>query len=301
MKILFSDKTGTLTKNEMILQQCSINGRKYKIQNFGLREENSSSVIRLPQYDPHMRNFFQTLSTCHTVQVAKVEKVPEKDDGELEGSFEIVESSGSLVEIEEDVKRKHETEQNTKQNEVCLPDTPPDNMPTVQRKFFQSESFKNSKNKLFPSLLVRKEHRRVASASSGIRKISFSKEHKISIRNNFPVGQRDFAPKIPSPLTVDAPFPFRPEYKRTMSTKAGGPSDRVKLGHRRTQSLNVPENQMNQYMGKNELRKSIYNRSSANIANTREFYAAPAYNEASLLERQESMRLSNNSADSVTA
>lgn len=127
----------------MILQQCSINGKKYKIQNFGLREENSSSVIRLPQYDPYMRNFFQTLSTCHTVQVAKLEKVPDKDDGKLESSFEIVESSASLVEIEEDVKRKQETEQNTKQNEVCLPtDLPPDNMPTVQREFYNRNLLK---------------------------------------------------------------------------------------------------------------------------------------------------------------
>lgn len=119
----------------MILQQCSINGKKYKIQHFGLREENSPSVMRLPQYDAYTRNFFQTLSTCHTVQVAKLEKAPKTDDGELEGSFEMVESSSSLVEIEEDVKRKEETEQNTKQNEVCLPENLiNDNMPTVQRK-----------------------------------------------------------------------------------------------------------------------------------------------------------------------
>ncbi|XP_055298222.1 phospholipid-transporting ATPase 11C isoform X2 [Sitodiplosis mosellana] len=283
VKILFSDKTGTLTKNEMILQQCSINGKKYKIQNFGLREENSSSIMRLPQYDPYMRNFFQTLTTCHTVQVAKLEKVSEADDAEMKGSFEMVESSGSLVEIEEDVKRKAETEQNTKQNEVCLPSNPLENMPAVQ---------------------LRREHRRVASASSGIRKISFSKENKIAILANFPVGARDFAPKIPSPLTVEPPFPFRPErleYKRTLSTKVGGPQERITFGHRRTQSLNVPQNQVNQFTGKNELRKSIYNRSSTNIANTREFYAAPAYNEASLLERQESMRLSTHSIGSVTA
>ena len=117
----------------MILQQCSINGKKYKIQNFGLREENSSSVMRLPQYDPYMRNFFQTLSTCHTVQVAKFEKVSDADEAEMEGSFEMVESSASLVEIEEDVKRKAETEQNTKQNEIGVPTALLDTMPSVQR------------------------------------------------------------------------------------------------------------------------------------------------------------------------
>lgn len=148
---------------------------------------------------------------------------------------------------------------------------------------------------------VRREHRRVASTSSGVRKISFCKENKIVHPKSLAFGPRDFTPKTPSPLTLMAeqPFPVRPEYKRTMSTKVGVVQERVKFGHRRTQSLNVPGSEVNQYSGKNDLRKSIFNRSSANIANTREFYAAPAYNEASLLERQESMRLSN--TESVTA
>lgn len=148
---------------------------------------------------------------------------------------------------------------------------------------------------------VRREHRRVASASSGSRKISFSKDNRMGFRANFPLAQRDFAPKVPSPLTMEHPPSFRPEYKRTMSTKIGGP-DRINYGHRRTQSLNMPQSQNNNPYGvKHELRKGIYNRSSTNIANTREFYAAPAYNEASLLERQESMRLSTHSVESVIA
>lgn len=142
----------------------------------------------------------------------------------------------------------------------------------------------------------------MASASSGgTRKISFSKENKIAFSHNHPLGQRDFAPKIPSPLTVEPPFQFRPEYKRTMSTKVVNTPDRTKYGHRRTQSLNVPDNRAHLHHGKNDLRKSIYNRSSTNIANTREFYAAPAYNEASLLERQESLRLSTNTVENLTA
>lgn len=134
MKILFSDKTGTLTKNEMILQQCSINGKKYTIQNFGLREQNGLSTIRLPQYDSYMRNFFQTLSICHTVQVAKLEQIKTEDsDEKFEATVEIIESTSSLVDIEEDIKRKEETKLNTKQNEVCLPpESLPDNIPSVQ-------------------------------------------------------------------------------------------------------------------------------------------------------------------------
>lgn len=140
----------------------------------------------------------------------------------------------------------------------------------------------------------------MASLTSGTRKISFSKEHKIGFpRANLAMPQRDFAPKVPSPLVMNHPQLFRPEYKRTMSTKITSVPDRVSHGHRRTQSLNMPQTQINQTYGvRNDLRKGLYNRSSANIANTREFYAAPAYNEASLLERQESMRSSVRSVSS---
>lgn len=135
----------------------------------------------------------------------------------------------------------------------------------------------------------------MASTSSGIRKISFTKDRSnLAFRGNFPLAQRDFTPKIPSPLAIDYPLSFRPEYKRTMSTKVNSSQERKNIGHRRTQSLNMPQTQINNtYGGKSDLRKSIYNRSSANIANSREYYAAPAYNEATLLERRESMRASS--------
>jgi phospholipid-translocating ATPase len=38
INILFSDKTGTLTKNEMIFKQCSINGKMYSQEGRGLKE-----------------------------------------------------------------------------------------------------------------------------------------------------------------------------------------------------------------------------------------------------------------------
>lgn len=140
----------------------------------------------------------------------------------------------------------------------------------------------------------------MASLTSGTRKISFSKENKIHFRGSLAMPQRDFTPKVQSPLTMNHPSQFRPEYKRTMSTKIiQSPSERRNYGHRRTQSLNMPQTQINQTYGvRSELRKGLYNRSSANIANTREFYAAPAYNEASFLERKESMRSSTRSISS---
>lgn len=123
----------------MILQQCSINGKKYAIQNFGLREEDNSNVIRLPQYDRHMLTFFESLAICHTVQVGRSEHDESiKDDEVVEKTFEIVESSSSLVDIEED-KRNEETRNNTKQNEVSVPDNLLDNLPiAVERKIIEA-------------------------------------------------------------------------------------------------------------------------------------------------------------------
>lgn len=119
----------------MILQQCSINGKKYSIQNFGVQEEANSNVIRLPQYDRHMLAFFETLAICHTVQVGKLEHDEStKDDEVAERTFEMIESSSSLVDIEED-RRNEETRNNTKQNEFSVPDNLLDNLPiSVERK-----------------------------------------------------------------------------------------------------------------------------------------------------------------------
>lgn len=133
---------------------------------------------------------------------------------------------------------------------------------------------------------------------SGARKISFSEDHRLTMRPHFPIN--DFKPKIPSPLILDGASPFRFEYKRTVSTKVpNDPQMRVKYGHRRTQSCTTPGSQANIHTMRNDLTRSPYNRSSANIANTREYFAAPAYNEATLLERKESMRNSQNQSGDI--
>lgn len=142
-------------------------------------------------------------------------------------------------------------------------------------------------------------HRRGDSVS-GARKISFSEDHRLTMRSHFPLAVNEFRPKIPSPLILDGASPFRFEYKRTISTKApSDPQMRVKYGHRRTQSCTTPGSQANIHVMKNDLTRSPYNRSSSNIANTREYFAAPAYNEAALLERKESMRCSQNQSNDI--
>lgn len=51
VNILFSDKTGTLTKNEMIFQQCSINGKNYHFKEGRLYDAtNMTSPLRLHEF-----------------------------------------------------------------------------------------------------------------------------------------------------------------------------------------------------------------------------------------------------------
>lgn len=50
VEILFSDKTGTLTKNVMIFQECSISGKKYTQKRTGLIEEGKELPINLPDF-----------------------------------------------------------------------------------------------------------------------------------------------------------------------------------------------------------------------------------------------------------
>lgn len=50
MKILFSDKTGTLTKNEMILQQLSINGKMFTLSGSGIQQSGRINVMKIHEF-----------------------------------------------------------------------------------------------------------------------------------------------------------------------------------------------------------------------------------------------------------
>lgn len=69
VEVLFSDKTGTLTKNLMVFKACSIKGLMY--------EEKDSKLYDVEQFDEpvdvfqtDIKFFFKILALCHSVQVS---------------------------------------------------------------------------------------------------------------------------------------------------------------------------------------------------------------------------------------
>lgn len=303
--MLFSDKTGTLTKNEMILQQCSINGKKYKIHEGGIQEERRSKITKLREYQKDVLNFFQALSVCHTVQVGGSDEPSSAKEDELEEvletSFEVVEKVTCLIELDDEARRKIETRGNTIRNEInseefLLSDSFENKPKTASNgKFLLPCHFSIENNVVIcffsghQSIL---QHKRTVS-SGNVPRISFNLEKKI-----YPIPSDksiifndDSIPKSPSPLICSPPVAI--ELKRTVSIDAERHRQRVRYGHRRTQSATMPGSPSNINVRRPSVdaRRQFY-RSSSNIANSREYYAAPAYNEATLLERKESLRRS---------
>ncbi|KAH8387021.1 hypothetical protein KR093_004129, partial [Drosophila rubida] len=80
INILFSDKTGTLTKNQMIFLKCFTGGRNYQLQNTQLYCPSTEERFTLDAMEPEVLDFFETLALCHTVDILEpnVEATGEK-------------------------------------------------------------------------------------------------------------------------------------------------------------------------------------------------------------------------------
>lgn len=261
MKILFSDKTGTLTKNEMILQQCSINGRKFLLHEGGVQEEGKPHLIRLSNYREDIIRFFQSLSVCHTVQVAGAEKASAKEqqeDAEMEASFEIV---------DDDDLSTGSSSSSDSWNDTSVPggSSPSDNnadqnVTVIGNRVLYINDLNNPGSEAgCSSGIMSEQHKRT---NTGAPRISFNIDNKIypvysrSVSmetpkpptlprpkslavipmQRTPTFGRKHMPKIASPLTIDHPSNFD-ELDRSTNRPQENPPYR--LTHRRTQSASV--------------------------------------------------------------
>jgi phospholipid-translocating ATPase len=71
IRYLFSDKTGTLTENEMIFKHFGLEGKIYEEQNGNLFQVGFGEPIESIE-EEKIKRFFEVLSLCHTVQMELV-------------------------------------------------------------------------------------------------------------------------------------------------------------------------------------------------------------------------------------
>uniref|UniRef100_A0A6P4EW06 Phospholipid-transporting ATPase n=1 Tax=Drosophila rhopaloa TaxID=1041015 RepID=A0A6P4EW06_DRORH len=76
VNILFSDKTGTLTKNLMKFVNCFVSDKDFQLQNTHLLCEATGEQFDLEKLDTEATVFFEALAVCHTVEV--LQEVGEK-------------------------------------------------------------------------------------------------------------------------------------------------------------------------------------------------------------------------------
>ncbi|KAH8304501.1 hypothetical protein KR059_011394 [Drosophila kikkawai] len=69
VNILFSDKTGTLTKNLMKFVNCYVSGQSFQLQKTQLLCQDTGEQLELGKLDAEASIFFEALSVCHTVEV----------------------------------------------------------------------------------------------------------------------------------------------------------------------------------------------------------------------------------------
>ncbi|XP_023940594.2 phospholipid-transporting ATPase IF-like [Bicyclus anynana] len=108
VEVLFSDKTGTLTKNLMVFKACSIKGQIY--------EERDSKLYDLERFDEavdifqtDIKFFFTILALCHSVQVSS------EDQKKLSARFSASESL-QLMNIFRRKKQSKANENDTEEN-----------------------------------------------------------------------------------------------------------------------------------------------------------------------------------------
>ncbi|XP_048398041.1 phospholipid-transporting ATPase IF isoform X1 [Stegostoma tigrinum] len=79
VEYVFTDKTGTLTENEMKFRECSINGIKYKYINGNLVREGVTEFGKKNTFTDEEKMFLKAISLCHTVHINDREELQRSD------------------------------------------------------------------------------------------------------------------------------------------------------------------------------------------------------------------------------
>ncbi|GAB0097049.1 Phospholipid-transporting ATPase [Sergentomyia squamirostris] len=281
VEILFSDKTGTLTKNEMIFQQCSINGKKYTQKRTGLLEAGKHLLLKLPEFKEDVFGFFEALSVCHTVQVAG----SEDPDGEVlsdvsmketDETDHITSSAFTFGDNFTDISEEREESPILEMTDVNGQAVVNCSVNGFNKSHHHPKQLISSRpsSEHLPNIgaLIFDNKPRPYSAVGGMDNASFAHMHEFTF----------------TPQQLSRPN-SHVDLKRTISTE----TEVQQKTHRRTQSYNVPSNKVlastsiARTPSKVSRQSSV--RSIVSQMNSRESYAAPQHTEAAKIERNESI------------
>lgn len=304
INILFSDKTGTLTKNEMIFQECSINGKKYNFLGSGIRQEGRPNIVKIHEFKDDVFDFFQTLSACHTVQVATTAEPEGETTVTLNGNTNgVVNGSvsgninGNAVELRSVNSFTNITEESEVNNTQESDFDETDFVKQQSHETVQNVPYAGPVGDISPLLNERKVNILDANDNNNIKPPSDNivvKRLDNRIHPRRPVSLFETETQSPPPV-VKLARPLSIEFTRTISHIEMEPRG-AHMTHRRTQSYGASTNhnrQQSMTIASNlrpQSRTAALLRHSGTITSMREYYAAPSFIEASLIERKESVR-----------
>ncbi|KRK06440.1 phospholipid-transporting ATPase IF isoform X5 [Drosophila yakuba] len=301
INILFSDKTGTLTKNEMNFQQCSINGSKFHFKKTRLEDEETKALLDINRFNASQRVFFQALSICHTVQVASG-SLEEADAGTAKREPVTAIKSGppEMYSISDITEESHNASQ---QSELNVSHTI-DNSVSAHPNGVSSTTTSSDVNPLLVSDdgygVERRKRPVVVKRSPNFARSNRMHNAAASDQN---VSQTDL--NVATNGVADATPNFRPislQFRRSTSEKDlqqswEAPNGQAP-GHRRAHSYGAPNAYLTSPVTASTPPASVLFRSPSTTS--RESYAAPTFTrQPTILVRAESQRRKNEIRDFI--